>query len=243
MTPARPGPRPEIATYAILEAVATRGRRWTAAFRDAEILALNEAVDRELLNGNLKDGHTLSAQGERTLAEHLGHPNDRASIDVRVDHACREHDPCWTLTCVRCETVRVHHITDDEMEVQVQKIIAGHVCLGRSRIRTPRGDAARSAHVKGQVDHGHRNTGEGCPGGHNRAVTRNQHFTIWSDQLTGRHWVSCVLCNEPLGIGVDEAGVADAVRGAVRHKCVDAPLKVPTSAPGTSEGWPPAGEC
>jgi hypothetical protein len=86
--PARTGQRPTICTEDILEAVATRGRRWTAAFADEEITVVNEALDRELLQGNLVDAVTLSAQGERVLADHrrlpTGRPSGRPSGRPRV---------------------------------------------------------------------------------------------------------------------------------------------------------------
>ncbi len=77
MSPARSGPRRSISTKDLLQAIVTRGRHWTAVFADEQIVSVNEALDRELLNGNLIDACTLSERGRRTLAQLL----DRSSGD------------------------------------------------------------------------------------------------------------------------------------------------------------------
>ncbi len=130
MSPARPGPRRHISTLEILDAVATRGRYWTAVFTDDEVRTVNEAVDRELLAGTLKDACTLTSFGDAELARLRGKPNDQGTIDVRVDHSCREHDPCWTVRCIRCEDLEIRHVGELQLEETVQKVLADHVCLG-----------------------------------------------------------------------------------------------------------------
>jgi hypothetical protein len=130
VSPARPGPRRHISTLEILEAVATRGRFWTAVFADDEVRTVNEAVDRELLAGTLLDACTLTTFGSTELARLRGKPNDQGRIDVRIDHACREHGPCWIVRCVRCDALELPHVAEDELEETVQKVLADHVCLG-----------------------------------------------------------------------------------------------------------------
>ncbi|HEX7353600.1 MAG TPA: hypothetical protein VF288_02065 [Mycobacteriales bacterium] len=66
--PRREGPRPVITTLELLRAVADHGPQWVAVFDDVEITSVTEALDRELLAGNLLDATRLSEQGRRLLA-------------------------------------------------------------------------------------------------------------------------------------------------------------------------------
>ena len=128
--PARPGPRPTLPTFDVLFAVATRGRRWTSAFRDAEVRTLDEAADRELFSGNMVNPYTLSVRGERLLEEQLGHPNDLVRLDVGARFGCRTHGSCWTLRCARCQVTQLEHVTDAALDDQMQQVVAGHICVG-----------------------------------------------------------------------------------------------------------------
>ena len=139
MTPARFGPRGHIATGALLEAVATRGPRWPAAFRYEQVTSVSEALDREVLSGNLTDAQTLSKQGERRLAEHLGRPNDLGRFDLRIDHLCAAHDQCWTIRCVRCNTILAVHVMEEDLEDRVQHLVSAHICPGSAaHLASPR---------------------------------------------------------------------------------------------------------
>ncbi|MGH3745412.1 MAG: hypothetical protein ACRDTP_11180 [Mycobacteriales bacterium] len=64
-------PRIPISTSELLTAVVELGPNWPTRFGDHEIVDVNEAVDRELIAGNLVDAVTLTAQGERLLHEPL----------------------------------------------------------------------------------------------------------------------------------------------------------------------------
>lgn len=62
-------PRLRISTTELLTAVADLGPNWPARFGDYEIADVNEALDRELLAGNLLDAITLTDQGRQTLPD------------------------------------------------------------------------------------------------------------------------------------------------------------------------------
>lgn len=60
-------PRIRISTTELLAAVVELGPNWPSRFGDHEIVDVNEAVDRELMAGNLLDAVTLSPRGQRWL--------------------------------------------------------------------------------------------------------------------------------------------------------------------------------
>lgn len=60
-------PRIPISTTELLAAVADLGPSWPLRFGDHEIVDVNEALDRELIAGTLRDAITLSPQGRRAL--------------------------------------------------------------------------------------------------------------------------------------------------------------------------------
>lgn len=60
-------PRAPISTVELLSAVAGLGPNWPARFGDHEIVDVNEALDRELIAGHLRDAVTLSPQGRQAL--------------------------------------------------------------------------------------------------------------------------------------------------------------------------------
>lgn len=60
-------PRVRISTTELLTAVVDLGPNWPIRFGDYEIVDVNEAVDRELIAGNLLDAVTVSPQGEQCL--------------------------------------------------------------------------------------------------------------------------------------------------------------------------------
>jgi hypothetical protein len=68
-------PRIRISTTELLTAVSDLGPHWPTRFGDREIVDVTEAVDRELLAGNLRDGITLSMQGEQALGTGQGGPD------------------------------------------------------------------------------------------------------------------------------------------------------------------------
>lgn len=63
-------PRVQITSAELLTAVSELGPTWPARFGDHEIVDVNEAVDRELLAGNLVDAVTLSPKGRQQVLRH-----------------------------------------------------------------------------------------------------------------------------------------------------------------------------
>jgi hypothetical protein len=66
--PRREGPRPVISTPELLRAVADHGPLWVTVFEHIEITSVTEALDREILAGNLLDATQLTEQGRAALA-------------------------------------------------------------------------------------------------------------------------------------------------------------------------------
>jgi hypothetical protein len=67
----RPGPldRGErISTLQLLETIEAHGPHWPAVLAGYTIEAVSAAVGREIMDGNLADGSTLTAQGRMALA-------------------------------------------------------------------------------------------------------------------------------------------------------------------------------
>ena len=131
---ARKGPKRHLDSPEVLRAIAVLGIRWTVAFRNEEITAVNEALDRELLNGNLVNAYTLSSQGEHALRT-AAPQGARGRLDIRVDASClqcRLADECWTITCVRCGEVELRHVPEGELADVIQHVIASHDCLASS---------------------------------------------------------------------------------------------------------------
>lgn len=66
--PRREGSRPVITTADLLRAIADHGPQWVTVFEHVEIIAVTEALDREILAGNLVDATRLTEQGRAVLA-------------------------------------------------------------------------------------------------------------------------------------------------------------------------------
>lgn len=60
-------PRSQISTTELLQAVADLGPTWPAQFGDHEVVAVTEALDRELIAGTLIDAVTISPYGWQLL--------------------------------------------------------------------------------------------------------------------------------------------------------------------------------
>lgn len=127
--PARHGPRPHITTYEILRAIDARGPTWPTVFATHEITTVNEALDRELLAGNLRDATALSDKG-RVELERMRGAEHEGRIDLRIHHECADHDVCWLISCVRCDEVLAAHVAEDELELMAQKAVTEHRCPG-----------------------------------------------------------------------------------------------------------------
>jgi hypothetical protein len=70
--PRREGPRPVISTPELLRAVADHGPQWVTVFENVEITSVTEALDREILAGNLVDAVRLTEHGRAVLAAATG---------------------------------------------------------------------------------------------------------------------------------------------------------------------------
>ena len=144
---ARKGPKNHLGTDEVLEAVSVLGIRWTMAFSDEEVITVNEALDRELVNGNLANAFTVSAQGLQRLRE-SGRRRSEARIEVRIDTTCRRcrlGDECWVVRCTRCDGLQVRHVVEPDLVPTVREAFATHTCaLADSplRVRAPREPAA-----------------------------------------------------------------------------------------------------
>lgn len=132
---ARTGPKPRLETADLLQAVSTLGIRWTMLFADEEISVVNTALDRELLNGNLANAFTVSAQGEQLL-ERVVPLRSGLKLDIRIDAGClgcRLDDVCWTIRCLRCDDLQLRHVREAGMVDQVRQVLSTHECHGRTR--------------------------------------------------------------------------------------------------------------
>jgi hypothetical protein len=58
----------QISTFELLENVDRHGQQWPAALSGYTLEAVSTAVGREIMSGNLRDGATLSTQGQAALA-------------------------------------------------------------------------------------------------------------------------------------------------------------------------------
>lgn len=70
-------PRNPISTTELLAAVADLGPNWPARFGDYEMLDVTEALNREVIAGNLHDAITLAPPGKQMLGEWTSHHDER----------------------------------------------------------------------------------------------------------------------------------------------------------------------
>ena len=146
MSPKRPGPRPRIDRFELLDAVDWCGVRWPLLFSAYEVTCVNEALDREILEGTVLNAFAVSSRGRRMLDEVQG-GQPRGRLEVREDLRCLAHGGCLTIVCVRCDEVRLEHASSSALAGIVRSLMSEHGCSGARASSTGAGRGAVHAGI------------------------------------------------------------------------------------------------